>query len=71
MEDLINVRLWNIPFGKRHQALDHAEHFAKQWPDRVGVSQIVAYSRGDHWFSVYRTKSGQIVVRGNTPETTP
>jgi hypothetical protein len=59
--DTINVHIYNVPFSEKHRALACAEHFAKQYPDRVGVRNLCLYDCG---LAVYRTKGDRIVVRG-------
>ena len=60
----INVHVYGVEYKDRYRAIDCAEHFAKQYPDRVGVRNLCVYDQG---LAVYRTKSGRIVVRGVNP----
>lgn len=62
---MIDVRLWGISYKERFRALDAAEHFGGQYPDRIGARNGVIYAEpGRSTLYAYRTKGGQIVVRG-------
>jgi len=64
MTDAINVHIYDVPYKDRYHAMDCAEHFAKQYPDRVGVRNLCVY---EQTIAVYRTKTGRIVARGVSP----
>lgn len=69
MSDTIDVHLRKVPYLMRYQALDAAEHFAKQYPDRIGVrngSGYRALNAADGIY-VYRTKAGRIVATYSAP----
>ena len=71
MSDTINVHLKDIPYLMRYQALDAAENFAMQYPERVGVRNASVYRALNAVDSiyVYRTKAGRIVAAYNPAPT--
>ena len=66
MAGQINVHLDGVPYTERFTALAIAEHFAMQYPDKVGQYNGCAYAPKDTTsFYAWRTKGGRIVVRAN------
>lgn len=67
---MIDIRIWGVPQGHLHWGMKCAEHFGMQYPDRLGMRRGCAYRH--EWSGasvyVYRTKGGQIVVRGEGEE---
>lgn len=63
---MADIRLWNVPEDHMSWGLQCAKHFGMQYPDRIGVRRGCGYTNKITSVSVYayRTKSGQIVVRG-------
>ena len=63
---MIDIRLWGVPEGYEAVALSLARTFVRDFPDRApGISNYVGYfSPNQPKLCVYKTKRGQIVVRG-------
>ena len=64
---MVNIHVYDVAFENMHWAMDCGAHFAMQYPDRIGVRSLCAYSKDEYrtTVSAYRTRSGRIVVRGN------
>lgn len=61
----VNIQIRDLPEDRLYSAIQNIEHFAMQYPNRVGVRDCCIYT--DHKGSamaVYRTKGGMIVARG-------
>ena len=62
MTDLIDVHIYDVRSSDRAIAMAVAEHFAQQYPERMGQRNGVVYERRLY---AYQTPKGRIVVRGD------